>query len=50
MTNKYSFGNGESRGKIASPNLPHFAAQIADFGLNYCILNVKAKNNISGRK
>jgi len=36
--------------KISSPNCSIFPAKIADFGLNYCILNVKTKNNISGRK
>jgi len=35
------------KGKISSSNCPIFPAKIADFGLNYCILNVKAKNNIT---
>jgi hypothetical protein len=39
-----------SQGKISSPNRSIFPAEIADFGLNYCILNVKAKNRTSGRK
>jgi hypothetical protein len=36
------------KGKISSPNCSIFPAKIADFGLNYRILKVKAKNNISG--
>jgi hypothetical protein len=38
-----------SQGEIASPNYTHFAAKIADFGLKYCILKKKGKNNVTGR-
>jgi hypothetical protein len=38
------------KGEIASPNCPHFEAEIADFDLNYCIPEENSKNNISGRK
>jgi hypothetical protein len=36
------------KGEIASPNCPHFEAEIADFDLNYCIPVENSKNNISG--
>jgi len=36
------------KGKIASPNCPHFPGRIADFGLKYRILGENSKNNISG--
>jgi len=48
MAQKYSFGNGWSRVKLAPPNCPHFQAKIADFGLKYCILNENAKNSVTG--
>ena len=48
MAQKYSFGNGWSRVKLAPPNCPHFQAKIADFGLKCCILKENAKNSTSG--
>ena len=48
MAKKYSFGNGESRGKFPPPNCRHFAGKIADFHLNYCILKENGENSTSG--
>ena len=38
------------KGKIPSPNCFIFPAKIANFGLNCCILSLRAENNITRKE